>query len=585
MKRIKTFYQNMRLRKKMILSHFVIAFIPLLVFSLMLGAVLVKDARTTSQKHMMQMTTQMSESIDVYIQTINKLMDSIVHMLESGDDSEGNVVHMQNMLREIIGAYYEIAGVMIAYENDTYVTAGMTRVSKGRFWQESWFQEALAHDGKLCMINSAVGRNVVNNANDSSDRLFSLAKSFDSHSQKGKGVLLIDIRHDIIEQLIDSIVTDDSSFLYVADEENNIVYTPTNSLVYRIDDRCFEGNHQEARIWINGQTYMIFSHFSPYTSWRSIGVISEHVYLEGTTPIIFALLLCTMLMCLIVSLLTVKISDSITLPILKLRRIMLQVEEGDLSVRFNTAYEDEIGELGNSFNSMLERINTLIQQLYVEEQAKLEAQMKILREQIKPHFLYNTLDTINWMARSYKAYDVVKLVEALANMFRIGLSKGQDFISVYDEVLHVQNYLYIQKTRYQDKLQYSIDVSEDLNDIRIPKMILQPLVENSIYHGIKQKRGSGTVKICGWREQERIILTVEDDGKGMPEETLAALQEYVKCPSSSAQKIGFGLSYIADRLSLIYKNESVMTIDSAEGKGTVITIMLPISIGRGGNHV
>ena len=571
------FFHNMRLRKKMILSHFVIALIPLLIFSAVLGGELLSDAKETATAHTEQIVNQMSESIDVYIGTLDKLVDYIIHVAGSEYSSPNeSSKQIQESLEGIMQAYPEIAGIMIAYSDESFLTAGMTRISRDSFVDEPWFQTALQQNGQLGIISSAVGRNVVTNTTYSADKVFSVVKCFNSDSVNREGVILVDIRHDIIEQLIDSISVSDNGFLYIADSANDIVYTPANELVYRIDSACFPASNTTTQVSVGGENYWIANHFSDYTGWRSIGVISEKEYSESTTQIIRILLLCILLSCLLVGVLAIKIADDVTRPLFSMQRLMRKVEDGDFSVRFHSQYADEIGELGNSFNRMLKRLNTLIQQLYVEKQARLEAQLKTLHEQIKPHFLYNTLDTISWMARSHEAYDVVKLVDALTNMFRIGLSRGRDYIPIREEKRHVENYLYIQKTRYQSKLRYQINIPEEYGNIMVPKLILQPLVENAIYHGLKLKHGGGTITISGIQDGTDLKLLVHDDGAGIPAARLALLQQQLNAPGNVDTKVGFGLFYVAERISLCYGDDYRLAIDSIEGEATTVTLRIPI---------
>lgn len=569
-------YHNMRFRNKMILSDFVIALIPLLIFSAVLGRQLVKDANETSRSHMVQMVGQMSEAIDVYIGTVDKQVDYVVHMVETDMLSpHADPEHMEEMLDSMMDAYPEVAGILIAYSNDQYISAGMTRISRDPFVEEPWFQTALDREGQLGIIGTAVGRNVVTNTTYSMDKIFSVVKRF-RVSGGVEGVVLIDIRHDIIEQLIDSISIGNDGFLYIADSLGDVVYTPTNPLVYRIDNECFTDTTDTTNVSIGAENYWVSSHFSDYTGWRSVGVLSEAEYSASTTQIYWILSLCIVLCIVLVVVLSMKLSETVTRPLFALQRLMKMVEGGDFSVRFHSDYADEIGQLGDSFNRMLERSNTLIQELYVEKQARLEAQLKTLQEQIKPHFLYNTLDTISWMARMHGADDVVKLVDALTNMFRVGLSRGKDFIPLKDEKRHVRNYLYIQKTRYCDKLGYEISIPEELDNVTVPKLILQPLVENAIYHGIKLKPGGGTITISGYQEGRDLTLSVHDNGAGVPPERLALIQKQLGEPGGVDTKVGFGLFYIAERIALCYGKEYGVTIESAEGEGTTVTIRIPM---------
>ena len=168
-----------------------------------------------------------------------------------------------------------------------------------------------------------------------------------------------------------------------------------------------------------------------------------------------------------------------------------------------------------------------IKELYVEKQIRLEMQLKSLQEQIKPHFLYNTLDTISWLARAHDAMDVVQLIDALTNMFRVGLSSGQDHIPLKEEKRHVVNYLYIQKVRYGERLRYEIAIPEGYEEAVVPKLILQPLVENAIYHGVKRKRSGGTIYVSARAEGQTLYLTVRDDGAGIPAGRLADIRGWL----------------------------------------------------------
>lgn len=247
-----------------------------------------------------------------------------------------------------------------------------------------------------------------------------------------------------------------------------------------------------------------------------MGVFSLDEVMSCVNTIVYILLACVIISLVLVVIVSFQLTRTLTNPIFKLKRLMRQAESGDLTVRFNGRNNDEIGELGQSFNHMFARIDDLIQMVYVEQKNKRTAEMKSLQEQIKPHFLYNTLDTISWMARDYEADDIVRLVDALTNMFRIGLSHGKDIISVKEEITHVSNYLYIQKIRYKDKLNYQIQVDESLYSIEVPKLILQPLVENAIYHGIKAKRGGGTIYITGEPVERNLLFTVRVTARGCP---------------------------------------------------------------------
>lgn len=576
MGRITAAFGNLKFRNKMVLGTMLVALIPLLLLSGATGTVMVRDVSTHSGQLTLQMVGQTSESLDIYINTIEKLMDLVI---DEGSTAPVNdtaqVQSLHRLANSILDAYPEIAGFCIAYEDEQYFGAGMNRISRDRFEDEYWWQYAIDQEGRLGVLGSAVGRNVISNVNDSSDTIFALVKSFSDGSSGLRGVVMFDIRHDIIEQLINRVSIGEEGFLFVTDGRG-VVYTPASDIVYRIDQESYQQPGVDTdTVSIRGISYFIANQYSAYSGWRVVGVIPESEFSAGITRAGQVMAVCAAVCLILVILVSISVSASVTRPISRLSSLMAQAEEGDFSVRFETVYQDEIGVLGSSFNHMLEHIGDLIHELYVEKQIRLEAQLKILQEQIKPHFLYNTLDTISWMARAQNAMDVVRLVDALTNMFRVGLSSGRDYITLQEEKNHVTNYLYIQKVRYQDRLQYSIEIPEEYDRFIVPKLILQPLVENAIYHGVKMKRRGGQIRITAQVEDEHLYLRVWDDGAGISPERLEEIRTHQSSPREE-QKGGFGMSYIAERIELAYGASYGVQIESEEGTFTEVTINLPL---------
>ncbi len=361
------------------------------------------------------------------------------------------------------------------------------------------------------------------------------------------------------------------------DDSGNIVYTPVNNLVYRVNPAWLSGSGQQpVTAVISGGEYQIRFDQSGYTRWRTVGVFSLDEVMASVNTVFYVFIFCIVITVGLVLCVSLTLANSVTRPIAKLQRLMKQAESGDLSVRFNSLYNDEIGDLGHSFNHMIDRIDHLIHRVYEEQRSKRDAELKSLQEQIKPHFLYNTLDTIGWMAREYNAGDIVKLVGALTNMFRIGLSHGKDYISVKEEITHVSNYLYIQQIRYKDKLNYRINVEEGCLSCLVPKLILQPLVENAIYHGIKQKH-SGMITITGRliEPEETLEFTVRDDGAGIAPERLLRLRELLASSLAPQEKQSFGLYYIEERIRLCYGAQYGVTLSSEPDRGTTVIVTLP----------
>lgn len=586
MRKIKDMLLNVSLRTRMVLSNIVVALIPFLIFSIVSGFVFLDHAQKTAEEHSVQLIHQVSNSMDVYVETIEKMVNYIQLELQdtpfftmesegaSGWDSE--TAYIRSVLENVANSHREVAGIFIATKEDLYVSTGMSRISRDPFQNERWYREALENPEEIQLISVVTGRNIVTNRSYSIDDVFSLAKAVqDPETGEVLGVILLDIRHDIIQSSINGVTIGEKGFVFVMDQEDNIVYTPVNGIVYRVNPKWVKAM-EPMSVQIQGGSYQIRSELSPYTGWRTVGVFSMDEVMSSVNTIVYILFTCVIISLVLVVIVSFKFSRTLTNPIFKLKRLMKQAESGDLTVRFNFEHNDEIGELGQSFNHMIARIDQLIQMVYVEQENKRTAEMKSLQEQIKPHFLYNTLDTISWMARDYDAEDIVRLVDALTNMFRIGLSHGKDIITVKEEITHVSNYLYIQKIRYKDKLNYVIHVDESLYAIEVPKLILQPLVENAIYHGVKAKRGGGTITITGVPEGENLVFTVQDDGAGMLQEKVEELNRRMSERSVLDEKKSFGLFYIRERIQLCYGKGYGVHVESTLGEGTRVTITLPL---------
>lgn len=577
---------NVSLRTRMLLSNIVVALIPFLMFSIVSGSIFLDHAQKTAEEHSVQLIHQVSNSMDVYVETIEKmvnyiqleLQDTPFFTMETEDAPgwESETDYIRSVLENVANSHREVAGIFIATKEDLYVSTGMSRISRDPFQNERWYREAAENPEEIQLISVVTGRNIVTNRSYSIDDVFSLAKAVqDPETGEVLGVILLDIRHDIIQSSINGVTIGEKGFVFVMDQEDNIVYTPVNGIVYRVNPKWVKAM-EPMSVQIQGGSYQIRSELSPYTGWRTVGVFSMDEVMSSVNTIVYILFTCVIISLVLVVIVSFKFSRTLTNPIFKLKRLMKQAESGDLTVRFNFEHNDEIGELGQSFNHMIARIDQLIQMVYVEQENKRTAEMKSLQEQIKPHFLYNTLDTISWMARDYDAEDIVRLVDALTNMFRIGLSHGKDIITVKEEITHVSNYLYIQKIRYKDKLNYVIHVDESLYAIEVPKLILQPLVENAIYHGVKAKRGGGTITITGVPEGENLVFTVQDNGAGMPQEKVEELNRRMSERSVLDEKKSFGLFYIRERIQLCYGKGYGVHVESTLGEGTRVTITLPL---------
>ena len=270
------------------------------------------------------------------------------------------------------------------------------------------------------------------------------------------------------------------------------------------------------------------------------------------------------------------LSRSLQTPIRKLLIMSNKISEGDFSPRVSLSSSDEFSDLADSMNTMSEKIELLLEKSIAEEKQIQMLEYKVMQAQVSPHFLYNTLDAIIWAAEADNKQEVLTLVTSLSSFFRISLSQGMDFIPISDEIEYVRSYLIIQQVRHHDVLSYEINVDDDIPKLKIPKLLLQPLVENALYHGIKNTREPGTIIVNIRKEGEHLRFSVTDDGIGMTEETLMALRAELSNGSGSK---GFGLFNVNRRLELYYGMVNGIQIDSQYKKGT--TVSFTIHIGEG----
>lgn len=348
----------------------------------------------------------------------------------------------------------------------------------------------------------------------------------------------------------------------------------------RIEDNIREGNRYEdnIEIWENDVqivTSLVGDTMSQYIYYEIRGIQESRqqyqdffVNMIRFSVIAFALIL---MLCLFLS---YYIPLSITRPIRRLTQVTDQVAKGDLTVRSDVTGGLEARVLSDSMNTMIDKINELLEQVKTEQVRLRRAEFELLQSQINPHFLYNTLDAIVWLAEAGEQKKVVSMVGSLSDFFRISLNQGQDILDVREELQHVRSYLEIQQMRYQDILQYEICVPEELYSSRIPKITLQPLVENALYHGIKNKRGKGMIRIDGEMEDSDCILRITDNGRGMTPERLGQVREGIRNRNACETEI-YGLYNVNERIRLNFGEKYGITITSTYGEGTCVTVRLP----------
>lgn len=350
--------------------------------------------------------------------------------------------------------------------------------------------------------------------------------------------------------------------------------------VARIDENMAEGNlyEENMEIWENDVqivTTLVRDEISQYTYYEIQGIQkSRDDYQKFYTWMLRFCLIALVGVVVAVGIMSYLIPLSITRPFKELSQVTDEIAKGNLSVRANVNTGVEATALSNSMNTMIDKINELLEQVTTEQIRLRKAEFELLQAQINPHFLYNTLDAIIWLAEAGEQKRVVGMVRNLSDFFRTSLNQGKDINSIKEEMLHVKSYLEIQHVRYQDILSYDIEVPEALYIYSIPKITIQPLVENALYHGIKNKRGMGHISIRGEAREKDFTITVTDDGIGIDETRLRQVQSGIQNKVLTGKDF-YGLYNVCERIRLNFGEEYGIFIESVYGEGTSVRVILP----------
>jgi two-component system sensor histidine kinase YesM len=437
----------------------------------------------------------------------------------------------------------------------------------GTVLEQTWYKDTLKSD--MPVLTSARMQEFSMNKD---NWVISIGREIKSIDGMHKGVVRIDLRYDAIEASLSDLNLGKSGFAFIINSNNEIVY-------HR--DSSYFNNEEKTQelidiIEMNDNELIknnILTHITELknTNWRLVGVAAPDSIIKMQNDIIIALWILGIILVFAAFGSSLIFTNSILKPLKQLQETMLRIKTGNMTDKILIGGSAEISVLSEHFSNMLRRIDTLLTEIKTKESSLRESELKVLHSQINPHFLYNTLDTIVWMAEMGDSDKIVEISKAMADFFRLSLRGGSELTTVYDELMHVKQYLIIQKERYQGKLSFEINYDEEIADFDIPKIILQPLAENSIYHGIRKLTGKGFIKINAKKEKDYIIITVEDNGIGFD-----TGKPYKK--ETSRKLGGIGLQNVDNRIHLYYGKGSGLEITSKPGKGTKVRIIIKTSI-------
>ena len=391
------------------------------------------------------------------------------------------------------------------------------------------------------------------------------------------GFLVLTIREDTFSSVFPANGTDNTKSFRIVDREGQILSsTREEELFTHIENWEEISNAQTERHFTvdsMGERTLMAKFPVAQMDWWLLASVGYRE-LTGDAYINTLIILSVGLLCIGITVLSaLLLSRLISNPIVQLTDLAEQIKSGEMSVVFDVGFADEVGVLTSAFSTMIDRIRLLIEEVENEQQTKRSIEFDLLQSQIQPHFLYNSIETINMLIRLDMKENALRMSKSLVEFYRDSLSGGDGIIKISEELRLIENYLNIQSLRYMDYLDYSIQVDDDIYDFEIPKLTLQPLVENAIYHGLKAKGEKGNLLVSGSRRNDIIFITVQDDGIGMTEEQM----DNVLCGEQS-ESMSFGVKSIELRLQLLYGEKAGVTLESEPGTFTRATVFFPIKL-------
>ncbi|TYP71226.1 cache domain-containing sensor histidine kinase [Paenibacillus methanolicus] len=487
---------------------------------------------------------------------------------------------ISDLFQAILYTRQDIASIMVFGYNDRFVSdRRITSLNPNvRPEDTPWFKSAKEAKGRS-VISAPHVQNIIKN-----EYRWVVSLSRELRSTDGimpEGVFLVDLNMSVINDMARQINLGNKGYVFIVDDEGNLVYHPQQQLIYSglrtelIDEvNAAASGTSFAAGGRDGKR--IYSVQDTSFGWKIVGVAYTDELMANKSAIRKSIFYYALFGLVVALALSVLLSHQLSRPIKNLQKDMKLVEKGNFDIKTPIGQMNEIGQLGRTFNMMVGQIKNLMEDAILTQEQKRKSELQLLQSQINPHFLYNTLDSIIWMAEQKKHEEVVLMTSALAKLFRASISKEKEIVPIRVEIEHIKNYLIIQQMRYNSQLDYKLDISPSILPYRSLKILLQPFVENAIYHGIRNKPEKGLITIRGFEQDGNIVFEVEDDGLGMSEERLAALWsagESESSPGGSGR--GIGISNVNERIKLFFGEAYGITIRSELEVGTTVTITIP----------
>lgn len=531
---------------------------------------------------------QVNLNLDSYLRNMMRVSDTVYYRVIKNTDlqREGMARELRDALDLLYAKDREVLVSLAVFDGSgSLVSATPLSELKNSVTpsRESWFTTAMERIENLHFSTPHV-----QNLFDDPDSRYHWVVSLSRHVELSRGgvmqsgVLLVDMSFSGIEQICKEVsLSNGQGYLYLIDGSGEIIYHPRQQLIYA---GLQEENNLTAAAYSDGthterfqsQRRQVTVKTVGYTGWKLVGVVPVETLRDNYSQLLLFAMFVVIFSIFLLVFVNLRLSEWITAPMKKLELAVRELEKGAESVDFDVDGPYEVEHLSRSVQSMVSTMRHLMEDILRQEEEKRRSELDVLQSQINPHFLYNTLDSVVWMTENGRTQEAVAMLTALARFFRISLSKGSSIIPIGDELEHARNYLDIQKMRYKNKFSADISVEQGVERLYTVKLIIQPILENAIYHGMEYADGDGEIHIRAFREGENMVIEVEDNGPGMPEQVMEQLlKPGISVSAARPGGTGIGLRNVHQRIQLTFGPAYGLTIRSEPDRGTVVRICLP----------
>ena len=526
--------------------------------------------RQTTEQNTRKTIQQSGQFITSYLQKVKQTTSSLAENEKiktyAQIPSQENAEQLWQLFATILKTDSDLVSAILVTKDGNLISTDpeLTMKTSADMMKEKWYQDAI-HKGAMPILTPA--RRTVSHTT-GEKWVISIMQEVVDKDGKNLGVVRLDIGYKTLEAYLDQLQLGKEGFTFIVDANHDFVYHPKKAVYSSHAEMKAMAPYLSVKNgYVKSKQAYVSQYQIPNSGWTLIGVSSMEQLHAVQTQILWSFIgtgLFALGVCLIGIWFVLRLWIK---PLRDLQATILKVGSGHSDLRANETGSPELVDLARQFNIMLDRIDQLMIAVKEEEQNVRRYELQALSSQINPHFLYNTLDTIVWMAEFNDSKRVVEVTKSLAKYFRLALNQGHEQISLEDEIDHVRQYLFIQKQRYGEKLQYEIKELKQYDDYKIPKLILQPLVENAIYHGIKEMNRQGMIRVSVSENDTQLIVSIYDNGRG-----------FVASETTNATLVrlgGVGLKNVNQRLQLQFGKSYHMEIKSEENTYTEIRLYFP----------